>query len=468
MKTKPNVLLIIADDMCYGDLSIANGGTSCTPALDRLAGESVRMTQAYSASCVCAPARAALMTGRYPHRTGVVDLNDFHGLNRLSSPEMTLGDLFAANGYCTGLVGKWHLGYMAACHPNRRGFREFHGFLGGSGTYWNWRLDHNGATEHADGRYLSVALTDYALDFVDGAAAGSDPFFLYLGHYAPHRPLEAEPERLQKYLDRPGLTPGQAHVYAMIESMDVGIGRVLDRLAELGVLDDTIVIFTSDNGPDPVSDGALSPVRPNVGLLGTKYQVYEGGIRVPFLARWPHGLPTGAIRHEMIHFTDVMPTLMSLCGLSRPDGPPLDGVSRAAALRGEPEQYGHRFWQWNRYYPIARCNAAMRDGAWKLVYPEIEGTRHMVKGGADLVGKMRNEGSDAIERTPPPERPVGPTRGAELYDLDADPSESSNLAAVHPGRLKTMQGELDRWFEGVMAECERNFSRVFETGSVQQ
>lgn len=468
MSKKPNVLLIIADDMCFGDLSIVNGGMSTTPSLDALAGESVRMTQAYSGSCVCAPARAALMTGRYPHRTGVLDLNDIHGLNRLAPAETTLGDLFAANGYKTGLVGKWHLGPIPETHPNRRGFSEFHGLLGGSATYWEWELDRNGTRHRSDGRYLTEALTGYALDFVDAAVAGSDPFFLYLGHYAPHRPLHAEPERVKKYLERDDLTPGQAHVYAMIESMDEGVGRVIDRLSHNGILDDTIVIFTSDNGPDPMSDGDLSPLRPNAGLSGSKYQVYDGGIRVPMLVRWPGGLPAGVTHHGMIHFTDIMPTLVSLCGLSRPDGPPVDGVDRTSALLGDAEPYGHRFWQWNRYYPIARCNAAMRDGPWKLVYPEIEGTRRMVAGDGAMAPNLLREGSETIERTPPPPRDIGPAHAPELYDLDADPSESTNLAAREPGRLATMQAELDRWFEGVMQECERNYARVFDTGTIER
>lgn len=458
---KPNVLVIIADDMCYGDLSRVNGGLSSTPYLDALADDSVCLTQGYSGSCVCAPARAALLTGRYPHRTGVVDLNDFHGLNRLSPSEVTLGDVFTHNGYRTGLVGKWHVGYIPSCHPNQRGFHEFHGFLGGPGGYWQWQLDNNGTLERSDGRYLTEVLTDYAVDFIETTTKMNQPFLLYLAYFTPHRPLEAEPGRLKKYLGRDNLTPGQAHVYAMIESMDEGIGRVIETLRRLGILDDTIVLFTSDNGPDPVNDGDLSPVRPNNGLNGTKYQVYDGGIRVPFLLRWPSGIPSGRTNNSMIHFIDILPTLASLCRLSVPDGPPIDGMDRGAALREETDQYPMRFWQWNRYYPISRCNAAMRDGNWKLVYPEISGSRHMV-GESDLVKRFRAEGPEAIQLTPPPQPKRGPIEAPELYDLGTDPFETQNIAAQNPGRLEAMTKELDHWFRVVMREFDEYFTSTGE------
>lgn len=459
MSDRPNVIVIIADDMGYGDLGSVNGGLSVTPHLDALAAQSVCMNQAYAAAPVCAPARAALMTGRYPHRTGCVCLNGLHGLNRLATGEETLGDLFSRNGYRTALIGKWHLGEIPECHPNRRGFDEFQGF-NGAGDYFNFTLNVNGEFERSDGIYLTNTLTDRAVDFVErnGKDQGK-PFFLYLGHYAPHRPLQAPEDLVRRHRERREMTPGQACVYAMIERMDEGIGRALEALDRLGIAENTIVIFTSDNGPDCVNDGDLSPVRPNCNLNGTKYQVYEGGIRVPFLVRWPAGgLEGGRRNNSLLHFTDVFPTLASMCDLERSGSQALDGVDRLDPLREETDQHPVRFWQWNRYTPLANCNLAMRDGSWKLVLPEVSGSRHMHPSDGrmlkDLLDGIRN-GTSRYDPTPVPEQELGPPGQPELYDLGEDPGEQVNLAKENPARVAAMKREADRWFESVMVDFDR-------------
>ena len=469
----------MADDMGYGDLGSVNGGLSTTPRLDAFAAESLRLTQGYSASCVCAPARAGFMTGRYPQRTGVLCLNDFHGLNRLAPQEQTLGDVFAHNGYQTCLVGKWHLGTAASCRPNRRGFQEFHGFLGGGKDYWAYDLNHNGSTRKADGRtYLTDELTGLALDFLrtaiprsrlDGppgshASAGSapEPFYLHLAYTSPHRPLQAQPELLKKYTQRHDLTPGQAHIYAMLESMDTGIGRVLDALESSGAAENTIVAFVSDNGPDPMDDGGLSPVRPNCGLNGTKYQVYEGGIRVPFLIRWPAGLAGSGVNRSLVHFIDVLPTLVALCGLEKPRGPALDGIDRSAALRGEADPDPQRFWQWNRYLPLRSCNAAMRDGDWKMVQPEIPGCREMHRSDTE---RVKRRGGDAVDDegiTPPPDRALGSIMPPQLYNLALDPGESKDLAREDPTRAAKMAKQLERWYDDVLIDFRKNYAAAME------
>ena len=450
MKKRPNVIIILADDMGYGDLSRVNGGLSCTPRLDGLAADSLRLAQGYSASCVCAPARAGLMTGRYPHRTGCTSLNSYHGINRLAPAEVTLGDIFAHYGYHTGLVGKWHLGDTPECHPNRRGFRDFEGFSEGATEYYRWNLDCNGRKEQADGRYLTEVLTEKALYFLRRITS---PFFLYLAYYTPHRPLEAPQEILAKYLAREDLTPGQAHVYAMIEVMDTGIGRVLDTLDELGLSEDTIVMFSSDNGPDPVSEGPLSPLRFNCGLTGTKYLVQEGGIRVPFLLRWPAGLEAGVDRQEMFHFVDVLPTLVSACGLDLPGAIALDGENRLPVLRHEAAGFDPvRFWQWNRYHPIPECNAAMRDGNWKLLQPALDGHRAMLAEDTEANRRYRESGVRDFEITPPPVQDLGLPAQPQLYDLSVDPGETRDLAESHPERCSRMGAELNSWFEIVMED----------------
>ena len=192
----PNVILILADDMALGDLSCFNGGRSRTPNLDRLVGDSIWFNQGYSASPVCAPARAALLTGRYSHRTGVVSLNmeTEPELTRLRTDETTLADLFAARGYITGLVGKWHLGLGSESHPKQRGFHEFAGFVGAHQvpSYSNYELEIGGVAKKFDGPYLSDELSRHAIDFV--RRHRDRPFFLHLAHYAPHRPLGAPRE----------------------------------------------------------------------------------------------------------------------------------------------------------------------------------------------------------------------------------------------------------------------------------
>ena len=449
--SRPNVVVILADDMGYGDLSMVNGGLSHTPALDHLADGSLRLTQGYSASCVCAPARAGLMTARYPHRTGCLSLNDWHGLNYLASREVTAGDLFRNGGYRTGLVGKWHLGETPDCHPNRRGFDEFFGFQIGAADYWRWELDRNGARVPADGRYLTDVLTEAALDFLRGHSA--DPFFLYLAYYTPHRPLQAPQDVLTRYLAQDDLTPGQAHVYAMIEVMDRGIGRVLETLDDLGIADNTILLFASDNGPDPVRDGELSPVRFNCGLNGGKYHVHEGGIRVPMLLRWPSGLPAGVDDHNLMQFVDVLPTLPAACDAPLSREIRLDGEDRLPVLRGERGRANPvRFWQWNRYVPTPTCNLAMRDGPWKLVRPAVEGFRDLIPEDRERLRRVGLEGG-RLAVTPPPNQDLAPAAPVELFNLAEDPLERHNLAHEHPHRVRTMQSQIDRWFEDVIVDA---------------
>ena len=362
-ENRPNVILILADDMAPGDLSSLNGGRSRTPNLDRLKRESAWFPNAYSASPVCAPARAALLTGRYPHRTGVVTLNmeKYPELTRLREDETTMPELFRASSYVTGLIGKWHCGMGAQHHPLRHGFDEFEGFIGHLAvpSYFAYTLETQHEKKAVRDGYLTSDLSGRAVAFVRRHQA--KPFFLHLAHYAPHRPIEAPEERLQPYLEQ-GLARETATVYAMIEIMDEGIGTLLKTLDELGLRRNTIVIFASDNGPDPLVEH-----RFNLDLRGGKYSVHEGGIRVPFLVHWPGRVPPGT-RTALVHFTDILPTLIDACGLKAPDNLSIDGASFRAVLHGgKSAPPTPRFWQWNRHLPRYSHNAAMRDGPWKLV-----------------------------------------------------------------------------------------------------
>lgn len=419
---KPNVILILADDMALGDLSHLNGGLSRTPNLDRLAKTSASFTRAYSASPVCAPARAALLTGRYPHRTGAVTLNmEKHPeLARIRLDETTLADVFRANGYKTGLIGKWHSGIGPEYHPLSRGFEEFEGFIGHLyvPSYFDYKLDIGRETKAFPNRYLTTDLSNRAVDFV--RRHRDEPFFLHLAHYTPHRPIEAPEERIAPYREA-GLDEETATVYAMIEVMDEGIGQLIEELKRQQLLEQTILIFASDNGPDP-----LVAKRFNLDLRGSKYEVHEGGIRVPFFLQW-QGQIEPAELDTVIDFTDLLPTLVDLCGLDFEPPNPLDGASFAAALRGEQLRTRSRFWQWNRAKPRYTHNAAMLDGDWKLVRPFV--TKNYPK---------------AASKLPP-----------MLFNLSEDTSEENDVSAMNPERVREMNTALDQWTSSVERDRKR-------------
>ena len=462
----PNILLIVADDMGYGDFGAFNDGPARTPALDGLIDESICLTQHYSGSPVCSPARACLLTGRYPHRTGAITPQEVRGLDRIALREVTIGDAFKHGGYATGLIGKWHNGALDdRYHPNARGFDEFVGFRGGWMDYWNWWIERNDAIQKADGRYLTDVFTREAIDFL--RRHRGDPFFLSLMYNAPHSPLQAPDDVVQPYLDA-GLSPGVAITYAMNQVMDAGLASILAELDSLGIADDTIVMFTSDNGPafrlreDQVPPGlSLDVKRYNCGFKGAKGSVYEGGIRVPMVIRWPAGLEGGRQIDDLVHFTDWLPTLLGAAGIDRPGTLPLDGCDVLPLLRGErPSERPRRFWQWNAYSPIGAINAALRDGPWKLVRPQLairpatpeaeQAMKRYVE--VDIEYKYHPENVTDIMDDPEPERIVPDPLPPELYNIEEDPFETENLAQTEPVRVSRMLTELENWFEEVENE----------------
>ena len=468
---RPNVLLIVADDMGYGDLGVLNPAGARTPNLDALVAQGATLRQHYTASPICAPARAGLLTGRFPHRTGAITQHEIHGLDRIALREVTMADMFGDAGYATGLVGKWHNGtFDPRFEPNARGFVEFVGFCGGWSDYYDYALRVNAGYRRGDGRYLTDVLTDEAIAFVDRHR--EEPFFLQLAYSAPHSPFQAPAAAVEPYLAR-GFNRVVATTYAMIELMDRGIGQLLQHLDDLHLAEDTIVLFTSDNGPAFFNPPyMLEPGEPtlneryNCGLRGAKGYVYEGGIRVPMIVRFPGRVPAGAWNDQLTHFVDWLPTLIALTGIARRPGPPFDGRDVSAELTGaRPNAAPPQFWQWNFYLPFVGTNAAMRDGRWKLVRPMIAGTRFFAKElyasdedearmrafvAADLLHKkdpaaVRDVLPVPRIRMPPPEPP-------ELYDIDADPFEAIDLAHAHPERVASMLRALETWFEDVEAD----------------
>ena len=468
--TRPNVVFILADDLGYGDLGCNNYGATDTPHIDALMREGVNLSQHYSASALSAPARATLMTGRYPHRCGVIDTISAGQMNCLATRETTMAETFRASGYTTGLVGKWHLGHVAPdYHPSQRGFDRWVSFDGGASSYWKWQLDDNGTKREADGRYLTDVLTEDAVDFLEGHQ--SEPFFLYLAYNAPHGPFEAPEEDIQPYRDKGCYTETLSTLYAMIKRMDIGIGRVLETLDRLGLRDNTIVVFTSDNGPWQGGEGERSIVRFNCGFRGGKGSVYEGGIRVPLTVRWPDGMDGGRDYHDMVHFADWLPTLTEACGVERTEGLPLDGQSVLPALRGEgaAKLNPKRFWQFSRGVPAVEFNAAMRDGDWKLVRPgddlvnRFEGWEQDLELGRELtkdLAKFNGQIPDAtgrplfVDQTPDP---------PQLFNLAADPLEQNDLAAADPQRVSRMMNDMENWWEQVEEDRRSIPDRQYRT-----
>ena len=448
---RPNVVVVLADDMGYGDLGRFNEHRSSTPHLDGLADEGACLTQCYSGSPVCAPSRATLLTGRYPQRTGSIDTLHGRGLDRIALSEVTIADCFRAAGYRTGLIGKWHNGALdSRFHPNARGFQEFAGFIGGLSDYWDWTLDMNGSDIAGDGRYLTDVLTEHAVAFV--RRHRHEPFFLYVAYNAPHFPMQAPQELVDRYLGA-GETLGAALTYAMIEVMDDGVGRIDETLRELGLADDTIVVFASDNGPYLGDVQGVSLDRYNHGWRGAKHYVFEGGIRVPAIVRWPHGFAPGRVVGEMVHFADWLPTLAAAAQVPLPEGVALDGDDIGRVLAGETgEVRPQRFWQCNRYAPRIEGNAAMRDGDWKLVRPAIPELMQVTEPdrAIDRALNYRQPGRiTSVDASALPEFETGPPPAPLLFDLAVDPFEEHDRASEEPERVQRMGEALDRWFESV-------------------
>jgi arylsulfatase A-like enzyme len=461
MKTRPNILFILADDLGFGDLSAVNGGLSQTPHLDHLMGESLSFEHQYAASPVCNPSRASLLTGRYPHRTGSIDTLEWRGLERLALDELTLADLLGQGGYRTSHIGKWHLGaFDARYSPRQRGFDESVCFRGGGHDYFDWRIEVNDVPTLSDGRYLTDVWTDEAIDFLRRQKYGK-PFYLNLCYNAPHTPLQVPEEEAQVFRETGLFSEDVSMVYGMIRRLDKGIGRVLDVLEECGLAQNTVVVFTSDNGPEFMSDYLTKPThteRFNSNLRGSKGSVYEGGIRVPLMVRWPEQLGGGKTFQYMAHFTDWFTTLLSMAGIGVPRDRTIDGVDLLPAILGqEGELPDERFWQWNRYSPVPSCNAAVRSGSWKLVYPEIPEAMRVFDVEWLQVSMYQPEyfETHGLIEDPLPSRNLSNPAPPQLFDISIDPEELTDVSAQNPEITHRLKTKIEKWFEDVERDRAR-------------
>lgn len=395
---RPNFLLIVADDLGYGDVSTHGASDVRTPRLEQLAAEGMLFTAMRSNSTVCSPTRAALLTGRHPDRVGVpgvirTDPADSWGFLDPSVP--TLADVLRAAGYATGLVGKWHLGLASPHTPNERGFDHFHGFLGDMMDSHTNHLRHGRNYLRLNGKEIGAAghstdlFTDWAGAWLrDRATARDQPFFLFLAYTAPHFPIEPPAEWLMKVRQRsPALDEKRARAIAFVEHLDHAVGRVLDTLDETGLAGDTVVVFTSDNG------GSLPHGQNNHPWRGGKQSHYDGGLRVPFMVRWPGRTAAGARSEYAGQVFDVFPTFLEAAGVAAPTG--LDSISLVPVLTG-----------------------GAIDGPRDLYFVRREG-------GAAYGGKSY----EALIRGEWKLLQNDPYSPLELYNLRDDPGETKNLAS---------------------------------------
>jgi arylsulfatase A-like enzyme len=370
---QPNIVFILADDLGYADLGCYGGRDAAfgpvSPRLDRMAREGLQFLNGYSNSAVCSPTRFALITGRYQYRVrGAAEepLTKKSGRNPtligLPPEHPTLPSQLRAAGYRTGLMGKWHLGYPPNFSPLFSGYDEFFGPISGAVDYFSY-LSYDGERDLYEGHepaqaegYLTDVITDRAVDFI-GRHGGQQPFFLSVHYTAPHWPWETredheESRRIGRLINH--TDGGSLPVYQrMIHHMDEGIGRILDTLAERGLDEDTLVIFTSDNGGERFSD--------NWPFVGKKMDLLEGGLRVPLITRWPGQVPAGSQTDQAMMTMDWMPTLLDLAGAQAHPDYPLDGISMAHTLR-EPGYTLPRPMFWRMKY---RQQHAAIDGPWK-------------------------------------------------------------------------------------------------------
>ncbi len=435
---KPNIVIFLVDDQGYGDLACHGNRHVKTPNMDAFAREAVEFT-GFRVCPVCAPTRASLMTGRYNFRTGIADV--FGKAAIMDAAEVTLAECLKTAGYTTGIFGKWHLGDDSEHGPNAQGFDESLVHRGAAmRQYFNPELLYNGKPEKHNGYCLDI-FTDAAIRFI--RQNRSKPFFVYLPSNLIHTPLQVVPELAAEF-DALGLGDSTKKIYGMLRSVDNSFGRVRSVLKELGLEDDTLLIFTTDNGP---CSGSNPVDRFMAGLHGLKGTVYENGIRVPCFMRWPAGFKAPAQVRRLAAHIDVLPTVLEACDISVPDGVKLDGASLMPLLREPSADWPDRtlFFQWDSGQVPRRGHAyAVLTERWKLVQPcgmDLPQQKHIRDRYAELC-RLQGRGERSIEGQP----------RHELYDIAADPGETRNVAADHPGMVEKMKKEYDTWFTDV---CSR-------------
>ena len=414
-KSRPNIIYIMTDDMGYADLSCYGRKDYKTPNIDGLAAEGIRFTNAYSAGPLCTPTRVGFLTGRYParHSLGLIEPLEWSAkdsLIGLSAEQPSIASLLKASGYHTALIGKWHLGFVPKFNPLQNGFEEFFGFHGGGVDY----ISHNGPRGQPDlwenekpvkiDGYLTDLLTQKAITFLQ--RKHDKPFFLSLQYNAPHWPWQA-PGSLP-YPDTMRMMVGGSPVIyaAMMKSLDDNVGLLLKELKKAGLEKNTVVIFVNDNGGERYSDMG--------GLTGAKPQLWEGGIRVPAMVRWPGHIKRNAVSSQPVITMDWTVTILALAGARQAKDFPMDGENLLPFLTGKTKPFNRTF-----YWRVFQRNQqkALRNGNWKYLKDE---------------------------------------KDEYLFDLHNDPSEKINLREKQPERFSALKAQFNRWEETVLKPVPLN------------
>ena len=447
----PNLVLILTDDMGYADLKAFGDSEIPTPHLDRLAVEGTKFTSAYTVAPICVPSRMGLMSGKFPARFGVFNNVYEPEQNQLWMQQTTLADVLKSRGYRTANVGKWHLSGNSSGHsgndlggfqfkpPHERGFDEFVGITGGMNPFWKG----SELVRLKDGKYERFKSPDYLTDFFgteacefiqrvhtknqELATKNKEPFFLYLAFNAPHAPLDSLDED-QAAIEAGYISPDRRKYAAMVRAVDRNVGRVMDKLRELDLADNTLIVFTNDNGGG--GNNAKEHTRNtaiNRPYRGHKFDVWEGGVRVPFIMHWPGQVPAGKTFDGIVSTTDVFPTLATAAAADLPTG--LDGVDLMPFVKAEKSGHAHDTLCWQQYVwakpnernkPVVHgrtliYNLAVRSGDWKAVKLDqsFDGTND--------------------------------SRAWELYDLSRDPAELNDLASEFPEKVKELSTAFFAW-----------------------
>lgn len=417
---KPNIIIIMTDDMGYADVGFNGCKDIPTPNIDRIANEGIRFDEGYVSFPVCGPSRAGFLTGRYQDRFGFTtnpSIDPNNPIAGLPIEEETMAQVLKKANYNNAIIGKWHMGTNAVFHPLERGFDYFYGFLSGGHHYFPEKLTLNNlsevkkkwqwySTKIIENRapveikeYLTDALSNAAVNFIDKQVKDDQQFMLYLAYNAPHTPLQAS----EKYLSRfPNIKDKKRKTYAaMVSAVDDGVGRVLAALKEQGLDEDTIIVFLSDNG------GARNNASDNGPLRGLKGDLFEGGVRVPFAIRWKGVIPEGNSYKNPVSSLDIMATIVAQTNVKINPEKPLDGVDLIPFLTGKNNGAPHDYLFWRKWEQNAM---AIRHGNYKLV---------------------ANKKQD--QETP------------ELFDLSTDISESKNLKSEKLKISKDLQKEWNNW-----------------------
>jgi len=392
---RPNVILILTDDQGWGDLGIHGNEKLATPSIDQMATKGAHFDRFY-VSPLCAPTRASLLTGRYNLRTGTSWVSK--GLENMNPAEVTLAEVFQDQGYATGCFGKWHNGGHYPQHPNQQGFDEFIGFCAGHwNNYFGTTLEYNGEPFPTEG-YITDVLADEALRFI--SEHKDNEFFCYIPFNAPHGPFQVPDQYFDKYKSL-GLNDKDAAVYGMCENIDDNVGRIIAKVKELGITENTIIIFMTDNGPNGK--------RYNGGMRGTKGSIHEGGVRVPCVIQWEGTIEPQTVPQIAGHI-DILPTLVSMCELDPPETLPLDGLDVSDLLLEAEGTLPERLFFTKKSTESIIPDGAARSGQYRMV----------------------------IER--------GDTM---LFDMVADPGQKNDISALEPEVTTSLVMAYGEWYSQI-------------------